>query len=75
VIVTAFILSKFFADLKYTNTGLTRAKAQSTPSSEAKDENSAYEFIPSLSDLCGLGVFAGDIPNFGCGYAALGPSW
>jgi hypothetical protein len=28
-----------------------------------------------FSDLCGLGVFAGDIPSFGCGSAALGPSW
>jgi hypothetical protein len=24
-----------------------------------------------FSDLCGLGVFAGDIPSFGCGSAAL----
>jgi hypothetical protein len=32
-------------------------------------------FSPLFSDLCGLCVFAGDIPNFGCGYAALGPLW
>ena len=25
-----------------------------------------------FSDLCGLGVFARDIPSFGCGPAALG---
>ena len=25
--------------------------------------------------LCGLRAFAGDIPNFGCGSAALAPSW
>jgi len=24
------------------------------------------------SDLCGLGVFAGDIPSFGCGFSASG---
>jgi len=24
-----------------------------------------------FSDLCDLGVFAGDIPSFGCGVAAL----
>jgi len=28
-----------------------------------------------FSELCGLGVFAGDIPNFGCGSATLCPSW
>jgi hypothetical protein len=27
-----------------------------------------------FSDLCGLGAFAGDIPSFGCGFAALGSS-
>jgi hypothetical protein len=26
---------------------------------------------PVFSDLCGLGVLAGDIPSFGCGSAAL----
>lgn len=29
-------------------------------------------FSPLFSDLCGLCVFAGDNPSFGCGYAALG---
>jgi hypothetical protein len=28
-----------------------------------------------FSDLCGLGAFARDIPNFGCGPAALGALW
>ena len=32
------------------------------------------DLSPLFSDLCGLGVFAGDIPSFGCGGAALGPS-
>ena len=30
--------------------------------------------IGSYPDLCGLGVFAGDIPSFTCGSAALEPS-
>jgi hypothetical protein len=30
-------LRKFSGNLKYSNAGLTRAKAQSTPSSEGKD--------------------------------------
>jgi hypothetical protein len=59
---------------------LTRAKAQSTPSSEGRDELSERNSSPLFSDLCGLGVpsamlrtcFAGDIPRFGCGFAALG---
>ena len=29
-------------------------------------------FSPLFSDLCGLCVFAGDNPSFGCGSAALG---
>jgi hypothetical protein len=35
--------------------------------------NSFGEFFsPLFSDLCGLCVFAGDNPSFGCGSAALG---
>jgi len=67
---------------------LTRAKAQRSPSSEGRDELSERNSSPLFSDLCGpfdvaqdmLGVpsavlrtcFAGDIPRFGCGSAALG---
>jgi len=29
-------------------------------------------FLPLFSDLCGLGVFAGDIPSFGCGCSPTG---
>jgi hypothetical protein len=29
------------------------------------------DFSPLFSDLCGLCVFAGDNPSFGCGVAAL----
>jgi hypothetical protein len=54
---------------------LTPAKAQSTPSSEGRDELSWRNFHRYFSDLCGLCVFAGDNPNFGCGFAALGPLW
>ena len=32
-------------------------------------------FTVIFFDLCGLCAFAGDIPSFGCGGAALGPSW
>ena len=28
-----------------------------------------------MNFLCGLCVFARDIPTFGSGFAALGPSW
>jgi hypothetical protein len=50
----------------------TRAEAQSAPSSEGRDELSWRNYSPLFSDLCGLGVFARDIPAFGCGPAALG---
>jgi hypothetical protein len=66
---------KFSVELKYSNGELTRAKAQSTPSSERRDELSWRNNSPLFSDLCGLGVFARDIPSFGCGPAALGSSW
>jgi len=48
---------------------LTPAKAQSTPSSERRDKLSWKVFSPLFSDLC---VFAGEIPKFGRGCAALG---
>jgi hypothetical protein len=45
------------------------------PSSDEQEKYSFALISPFSPDLCGLGVFAGDIPSFGCGYAALGPWW
>jgi hypothetical protein len=47
--------------------GLTPAKAQSMPSFGT--ERLIIFTNNPISDLCGLGVFAGDIPSFGCGVA------
>jgi hypothetical protein len=52
--------------------GLTPAKAQSTPSFGTERLIILQTILFIFSDLCGLGVFAGDIPSFGCGFAALG---
>jgi hypothetical protein len=46
-----------------------------SPSLEGKDMNAYEKLSPVISDLRGLCVFAGDIPRFGCGCGALGPSW
>jgi hypothetical protein len=51
-------LRKCSIELKYSTRELTRAKAQSTPSSEGRDELSWRNSSPLFSDLCGLGVFA-----------------
>jgi hypothetical protein len=40
-----------------------------------EDKIVSNDFIRFFSDLCGLRAFAGDIPSFGYGSAALGPSW
>ncbi|MGZ9129779.1 MAG: hypothetical protein ACXW4Z_18550 [Candidatus Binatia bacterium] len=52
-------------DLEYLKKGMTSAKAQNTPT----------VLTILFSDLCALSAFAGDIPSFGCGCAAPGPSW
>jgi hypothetical protein len=52
---------------------MTRAKAQSTPSSEGRVDYLWKNYSPLFSDLCGLGVFARDIPSSGRALsAALG---
>ena len=66
---------KFCVDLECSNTGLTPAKAQSTPSFGTERLIILQTILFIFSDLCGpfdvaqdmLGVFAGDIPSFGCG--------
>jgi hypothetical protein len=74
---------KISGDLEYPKRGLTPAKhvlsedegAQSTPSSERKKIGLLQTVCTILfSDLCELSAFAGDIPSFGCGCAALGSS-
>jgi hypothetical protein len=52
-------LRKFSGGRGYPKRGFARAKTPRTPSSE-------------VQFLCGLCAFAGDIPSFGCGFAALG---
>jgi hypothetical protein len=54
---------------------LTPAKAQSTPSSEGKDELSLGNFHHYFPTFAPFACFARDIPNFGCGSAALGSLW
>jgi hypothetical protein len=46
-----------------------------TPSSDEKNNNSFKLFLFLFSDLCDLGVFAGDIPSLGCGFAAPCTLW
>ena len=54
--------------------GLTRAlhRRKARQVQKGKIDNLTSDLLPLFSDLCGLGVFARDIPNFGCGVAALG---
>jgi hypothetical protein len=40
-----------------------------------KDKNFYKRLSPIISDLGALCGFARDIPIFGCGFVALGPSW
>jgi hypothetical protein len=47
---------------KFSNRVWTRAKAQSTPSSE-ETVNYLGTIIDLIFDLCGLGAFARDIPS------------
>jgi hypothetical protein len=49
---------KFSIELNARTGELTLAKAQSTPSSEGRDELSGRNSLPLFSDLCGLCVFA-----------------
>jgi hypothetical protein len=39
-----------------------------------KSEKRLQIIFTRISELCGLCAFAGDIPRFGCGCVALGPS-
>jgi hypothetical protein len=63
---------KLSGDLEFSNAGIDSRQG-------AKYAKFGIEILIILqtilfifSDLCGLGVFAGDIPSFGCGFAALG---
>ncbi|MGZ8531355.1 MAG: hypothetical protein ACXW6J_12160, partial [Candidatus Binatia bacterium] len=69
-------LRKLWGDLQYPKSGSNLAKAQSTPSSERKKIGLLQTVFTILFfDLCELSAFAGDIPSFGCGCAALGSLW
>ena len=71
-------LRKFSGNLKYSNAGID--SRQACPEFNRRGAKHAKFGIERLiilqtillisSDLCGLCVFAGDIPRFGCGFAA-----
>jgi hypothetical protein len=60
---------KYSGSRRFSDSEIPPAKA---PSSEGKDKIFSQMIFTILSDLCGLCVFAGDIPSFGCGCSPTG---
>jgi len=62
---------KVFGDLECSNTGIDSRHGAKYAKFGIERLIILQTILFIFSDLCGLGVFAGDFPSFGCGYAAL----
>jgi hypothetical protein len=62
---------KFCVDLEYSNTGIDSRQGAKYAKFRSERLIILQTILFIFSDLCGLGVFAGDIPSFGSGSAAL----
>jgi len=63
---------KFSGNLECSNTGIDSRQGAKYAKFGIERLIILQTILFIFSDLCGLGVFAGDIPSFGCGFAALG---
>jgi len=66
---------EFSVDLECSNTGIDSRQGAKYAKFGIERLIILQTILFIFSDLCGLGVFAGDIPSFGCGFAAIGFLW
>jgi len=66
---------EFSVDLECSNTGIDSRQRAKYAKFGIERLIILQTILFIFSDLCGLGVFAGDIPSFGCGFAAIGFLW